>query len=223
MNTIFSTPDIHGNFENLIHRWGVSLPRNESLVGVQEGLISRWFEFTGERRQQFINLDNIAETETEEAIQRVLREITSSVADEVLRITGKTLSIDTKLSAIWVEKEALPMNLLVHRDASETEIVRATFSVSPTRFLPWDVMIPIDEEEWNKRRYPMGPEILRWMETMTTSSESGSVGLMTGTTYHRWPRQEEIFSDFSKLFGASGLREGQIPRIFGSIWGRIPK
>jgi hypothetical protein len=223
MNTIFSTPDIHGNFENMVHRGGSFLPVNERLATVQEQIIAQWFQFTGERRQEFINLDNVAETETQEAIQRVLREITGSVADEVLRITGKTLSIDTKISAIWVEKETLPMNLLVHRDASETEIVRATFSVSPTRFLPWDVMIPIDEEEWNKRHYPMGPEILRWMESMTTTGELWSVGIMAGTTYHRWPRQEEIFSDFSKVYGDKGLKQGHIPRIFASIWGRIPK
>mgnify|MGYP000965412184 FL=1 len=97
----------------------------------------------------------------QDAIQKVLREITGSVADEVLRITGKPMSIDAKLSAVWVERETLPMNLVVHRDASESEIVRATFSVAPTRHLPSDVVIPIDEVEWNRRRYPMGPEILR--------------------------------------------------------------
>ena len=223
MNTVFSTPDICGNFEHLLHVWGVSLPPNDRLITVQEGLISGWFHFTGERRQDFVSLEDTAETEIQEAIQKILREITDSVADEVMRITGKPMSIDTKLSAVWVERETLPMNLIVHRDASEVEIVRATFSVAPTRHLPSDVIIPIDEAEWNRRRYPMGPDVLHWMETMTTTSELWGPGLMAGTTYHRWPRSDEVLADFSKLFGASGIREGQIPRIFGSIWGKIPK
>lgn len=223
MNTIFSAPDIRGNFENMVHKWGSFLPVNERLLTVQENIIAQWFQFTGERREEFVNIEGAPVTELQAELQIVLREITDAVAADVLRITGKTVSMDPWLSAIWIENKTSPMNLIVHRDASEAEIVRATCSIAPTRFLPSDVMIPIDEKEWDKRHYPMGPALLPWMEAMTTTGELWSVGIMAGTTYHRGPAEEEIFRDFTKAYGDKGLKQGHIPRIFASIWGRIPK
>lgn len=118
-------------------------------------------KLTGERRQEFINLEETPTTEIQVEMKEILREITGVIASEVLRITGRQPSMHNKLSAIWVESFTHPMNLIVHRDGEETEVVRATFSVSPTRFLPSDVSIPLDENQWNIRRYPMGPELLR--------------------------------------------------------------
>ncbi len=41
MNTIFSAPDIRGNFENMVHRGGSFLPVNERLTTVQEQIIAQ--------------------------------------------------------------------------------------------------------------------------------------------------------------------------------------
>lgn len=189
---------------------------------MQEDIILGRFPFSlEERRNSFVNLEGDFDTEIEEALRKVLLAEVQKVSEAVLMQTGGVFSVDQERSAVWIETGSCHLNERIHRDADSSGIVRATFSVSPTRLLSPDVVIPIDEKSWNRNRFPMGPTVLGsdFERHVTHIGSEDYSGLMTGTTYHRAPRKDEISDDFKRVYG-DGVPE-VIPRVFGSIWGKV--
>jgi len=222
MRNLFLPPNITQDFDNFKHSGGLMLRPQDDLLTLQEDLLAQDFKLNGERRQNFINLDAEPQSETQTAMQAVLKNAAAVVSAKVAAMTGRDPRIDKALSAIWIESESAHSNLAVHRDSNAPDLIRATFSISPTRLLPADVVLPIDELEWDQSRYPMGTTVLPGMENQTVAGELGGIGLMTGTTYHKAPTPDEIYLDFKKKFGSDlQAKAKNVPRVFGSIWGKI--
>lgn len=218
---VFENPSLLG-FDDYRHVTGVRLPVTGELHELQEDVIQRRFPFSlDERRNSFVHLEGDPNSEIEEALSQVLLAEVRKVSEAVLKQTGRFFSVDQKHSAIWIETRTCHLNERIHRDADSSGIIRATFSVSPTRLLSSDAVVPIDEKSWNANHFPMGPTVLgsdfeRHVKSVDSEDYSG---LMTGTTYHRAPRKDEIRNDFQRVYG-QGIPE-VIPRVFGSIWGKL--
>ncbi|GEM_PF-5488501 len=218
MRNILRTPDIKDGFTHFSHIGGTCIEPNIKLIELQEILIREGFVLTGERRQEFMNLEDRPENDLQQTLQAVLESVKNDVLIALSQVTVAPISIDERLSAVWIEKASDSSNCKTHRDASDPKILRATFSVSPTRILPPDIQVPISEEYWNAYHYPSGEIFMPELDPLTTRSTDGNIQIMTGTTYHRAPYPNEIQKDFQELFG-SCLKTH--PRIFGSIWGTI--
>ena len=222
MKNLFSAPPIAENFDSFRHSGGFGLPEQDDLLDLQEKILGSGFVLNGERRQLFTNLETGPQEGLQQDMRRVLENACDVVSLAVERMVGKRPTLDPALSAIWVETESAHSNLAVHRDSSSPDLVRATFSISPTRTLPSDVVIPISDEEWGKFHYPMGTTVLPEMERKTTRGALGGIELMTGTTYHRAPDPGEIYGDFRTMYGTDlQAMRGSVPRVFGSIWGEV--
>jgi len=219
MKNIFGTPDIEEGFENFTHTGGIQLPQNQALITYQESLLRHAFQLNGDRRQEFINLTHNADSDYQHELRIILESIAREVAAHVEAITQRSVTINKKISGIWIEGQSCKTNEQTHRDTHNPRTVRATFSVAPTKILPKDVSIPIAPDEWDTHHYPMGPLVLpREYDNLNISGPLGGTQIMTGTTYHRAPNPNEIAAEFKDLFGQS---INQTPRIFGSIWGTL--
>jgi hypothetical protein len=220
----FGIPNMDDEFEHYFHSGGCFRDAPKGLIELQRGMIEDGFSVCeSERRNHFVHLGADVDGDLERDLKGVLINACDEVVSMVNGLVGSCFDLDEKLSAVWVENGFSKSNLKLHRDSDDRSVVRATFSVTPTRLVRAGVLLPIDDAAWARRHYPMSADVLSDQGVPTINGVCGGISLMSGLTYHRSPSTNEIRDDFDSIFCDDIIAnvKGRIPRVFGSIWGQL--